>query len=577
MGQENSLQKPPPAKPANNTPLTDSQWDYFSQTSSIKTNKQETLFTHNFKSPLSWKETINYISYTQTLRHPNIIKFSTYNSIPNESLELRTSPIIPLKQFLPHTTRPNTVQGIRELATAINFLHNSAKLCHLGLSVGEVFVDLFNGCWMLGGFSLTRKISAVQKNELLSIEKFALMKTEINQNESELTDDISFDVWLFKRFIDDVTEITKYHSLLEDLLDWLDTNWPELRFEDILNHETLNNFVTDTVEILTKISVMDQQEKSLFIESLPSRLLKLDECILSFRIVQLIFTTHLYMNVFVRENVLPLLLIPKSRKFAKELSRYQHHVHSALIQEDTFKQFIVPLIMRLFTKQELQLRIILLTFFKYYIYLFSYQQQLQIHPHLLVGLRDSREELAKLTFFALGELTSYLGVRGVTGQEVRSIFADIKPRDYQVSTKNDDVVDIDDDIPGTLEQTQQQLIGNSQQNDNYVTDFFENETKEDAIVECYPLENVDEENLFSELKKPKFNLVRKKEILSQTEFSGGEQLTEIQPHKQTLLELSQINSTSNNQIENGGDYLTDIELDSPTNTTEKSWEDWDPF
>ena len=574
MGQENSLPKAPPANPDNNTPLNDSQWDSFSQTSSIKTNKQETLLTHKFKSSSSWRETINYVSYTQTLRHPNIIKFSSSNIIPNECIELRISPIIPLKQFFPHSTRPNTVQGIRELTTAINFLHNSAKVCHLGLAVGEVFVDLFNGCWLLGGFSSTRKISAVEKNELLSIEKFSLMKSEMNQNEIELTSNINFDVWLFKRFIDDVTEITKYHSLLEDLLDWLDTNWSELRFEDILNHETLNNIVTDTVEILTKISVMDQQEKSLFIESLPSRLLKLDECILSFRIAQLIFTTHLYMDTFVRENVLPYLLIPKSKKFAKEVSRYQQHVHNALIREDIFKQFIVPLIMRLFTKQELQLRIILLTFFRYYIYLFSYQQQLQIHPHLLAGLRDSREELAKLTFFALGDLTSYMGVRGVTGQEVRPIFADIKPREYQVSTKSDDVVDADDDTPSVLEATQKQQIENSQQNDNYVTDFFENETKEDTIVESYPLENVDEENLFSELKKPKFNLGKKEEKLSETEMTVTENLTEIHPHKQTLLELSQINSTSNNQIENGGDYLTDIELDSPTNTT---WEDWDPF
>ena len=577
MGQENSLQKPPPSEPTNTTPLSDSQWDSFSQTSSIHTNRQETLFTHKFKSISSWKETVNYLSYTQTLRHPNIIKFSTSNCIPNERLELRTSPVIPLRQFFPHSTRPNTVQGIRELATAISFLHNSAKLCHLGIAVGEVFVDLFNGCWLLAGFSWTRKISAVEKNELLSNEKFSLMKTEIDQNETELTDDTCFDVWLFKQFINDVTEITKYHSLLEDLLDWLDTNWSELRFEDILNHKALNNFVTDTVEVLTKISVMDQQEKSLFIESLPSRLLKLDECVLSFRIAQLIFSTHLYMDIFVRKNVLPLLLIPKSKKFAKELSRYQHHVHNALLPENVFKQFIVPLIMRLFTKQELQLRIILLTFFKYYIYLFTYQQQLQIHPHLLVGLRDSREELAKLTFFALGDLTSYMGVRGVTGQEVRPIFADINPRDYKVTTKNDEVVDDNDDVHGTLEPTKKQLTDNSQQSDNYVTDFFENETKQDSTVERYPLENVDEENLFSELKRPKFKLGKKEGILSPTELTGVEHPTDTNPHKQTLLELSQTNPVSNNQIENGGDYLTDIDLDSPTNSPEKAWEDWDPF
>ena len=584
MGQENSVRtKPTTNQSIETTKLTGSTWQYYSQTKSELTNKPETVFSHNFNSSQSWQETLNYINYIQTIRHPNIIKYSGSNSVHDEKLELRTSPVVSLVQFIPQCSKPHLIQGLREIATAINFLHTSLKACHIGLSIGELFIDTFNGCWMLGGFGLTRKLMSVVINELLSLEKFSLLKVELNENEIELTDAVSIDLWLYKQFINDVIETTKFHSSLEELLDWLETNWFELSFDGILAHDVLNNITTDTVEALTNISLLDQQAKLLFIDSLPSRLPKLDECVLAFRIAPLIFSSLLYTEAFVKNNVIPYLLIPKSKKFVKELSKYQIFVQNALVSESTFKQFIVPLLMRLFVKQELNLRLMLLEFFKYYIYLFTYQQQTQIHSEILLGLRDSREELAKLTFFALGELTIYMGVRGVTGRETKLIFTDTRPRDYKLALPLEQVgenTNINKELLEPIEESQQNGYNTQISIEADSMDFFQSETKQESNRSNFHSNTVNETNLFSEIKKPRLYMGHTQNSLSESELTDTELQFEAEDdtkcRKQTLLELSQINTIPNNELIDTDDN-TDYSLDSPIVESGSAWEDWDPF
>ena len=579
MGQENSVRKKPVTnQPIESTILSGSTWESYAQTKSELTNKPETVFSHNFNSSQTWQETRNYINYIQTIRHPNIIKYTGSNYVHNERLELRTSPVVSLVQFIPQCSKQHLMQGLREIATAVNFLHTSVKACHIGLSIGEVFINTFNGCWMLGGFGLTRKLGPTIINELLLMEKFSLLKVELNENEIELTDAASIDVWLYKQFVNDVIEATNFHSPLEELLDWLETNWFELSFDGVLGHDVLNSIATETVETLTNISLLDHQAKLLFVESLPSRLPKLDECVLAFRIAPLIFTSHLYTEAFVRLNVIPYLLIPKSKKFAKELSKYQLFAQNALISEGTFKLFIIPLLMRLFAKKELHLRLTLLKFFKYYIYLFSYQQQTQIHSEVLLGLRDSREELAKLTFFALGELTSYMGVRGVTGKEATVLFTDTRPRDYQLPITLDKVDEKSNINTEPIEETQQNGFNIQISTENDSMDFFQNETKPEPAMEYFNTNTVNETNLFSEIKKPRLYLGHTQNSFTESELTDTELALEtedvIKFHKPTLLELSQINTNPKSELVDTDDTT---DLDSPIMQAENAWEDWDPF
>ena len=563
------------------TTLSGSIWDSYTQTKSEISNKPETVFSHHFNSTQSWQETINYINYIQTIRHPNIIKYTASSCIPNERIELRTSPVVSLTQFIPLCSEQHLIQGLREVATALNFLHVSVKTCHIGLCIGEVFIDTFNGCWMIGGFGLARKLDTTIIHDLLAMEKFSLLKTELDDDEIELSNAASIDVWIYKQFVSSVIEATKLHSPLEELLDWLETNWFELTFDGVLGHEVLNTITTETVGILTNISLLDQQAKQLFVESLPSRLQKLDECVLSFRIAPLIFASLLYTQVFVKYHVIPYLLIPKSKKFAKEPSKYQVFIQNSLISEDTFKLFVVPLLLRLFAKKELHLRLTLLEFFKYYIYLFTYQQQTQIHPEILLGLRDTREELAKLTFFALGELTSYMGVRGVTGKEATIIFTDTQPRDYQLPLPLDKIADetnTNTEMLETTEEPRQNGCDSQISTDNDSMDFFQNETRQQPTMEYFHSNNVNESNLFSEIKKPRLYLGHTQSSLSESELTDTELPLETQDHtefqKPTLLELSQLNTIPNNKLVDT-DGTTDP--DSPVVQTENAWEDWDPF
>ena len=395
MGSDQSSPKQPSEQ---RTVIAGSVWDSFSHNSSLLTNKLETEFYHNFNSQQSWQEALNYIEVLKSIRHPNILKYIS-DSISDDCIILRTPPSIPLTLFSRQCSRAHLAQGIRDVATAVRFIQTNMKSCHLGLTMGEVFVDTFTGTWLLGGFTRTKKLAATTLHDLLALDQFSLMKQELSQNDLELESAASLDIWLFKQFVNEVVGASNYHYALENLLEWLDTNWNELSFDEILAHADLNNLVTESIGVLTRISLMDQQEKSLFIESLPSRLHKIDESVLAFRIAPFIFSTPLSSEKFVRDYIIPYLLIPKSKKFLKEVSRYQRFTENALISEDTFKLYMVPLILRLYTRRDLNLRISLLKFFKYYVYLFTYQQHTQLHQEILIGLRDSQEVIARLTFF----------------------------------------------------------------------------------------------------------------------------------------------------------------------------------
>ena len=596
MGTDQSALKPlTPPSSTERTPITGSVWDSFSHKSSVLTNKLETEFYHTFNTQKSWQETMKYVQFLKTIRHPNVLKYMS-DCVTGECITLRTSPTIPLALFSKQCSKAHLTQGIRDVATALKFIQTNTESCHLGLSVGEVFVDTFTGSWLLGGFALTRKLSSTTVNEMLALDQFSILREEISQNDLELETGASLDVWLFKQFVNDVIEASKYHYALENLLEWLDTSWTELSFDEILSHEELNNIVTESLDVLTRISLMDRQERLLFIESLPMRLPKLDESVLAFRIAPFFFSSPLSSERFVRDNVIPYLLVPKSKKFLKEVSINQRYIENALLSEDTFRLYMVPLILRLYARRELSLRIILLKFFKYYVYIFSYQQQTQLHQEILIGLRDSQEEIARLTFFALGELTSYLGVTGVTGRDVKVIFTDPQPRDYQLTSTNEQDETEKNDSSQTSPVSPAKICTPTTNHDQHdsVDPFFASELRENYSHDQQPVDTVrddeKEAKLYSTITKPKLILKRTESF---PEFEQLEPAVKVpiveEESKTTLLELSRgISLRDSVKVKSGIEYeetdssCSDFLLRGDLNgdevaPTEQAWEDWDPF
>ncbi|CEM33985.1 unnamed protein product [Vitrella brassicaformis CCMP3155] len=98
----------------------------------------------------------------QRLRHPNVLCVIEALSEDRASVAFATKPVeCTLNTLLNQDVVLSPLElkmGLFDLAEAIAFLHNDAKLCHLALSPFTVFVDK-SGKWFLGGMAYSRPLT----------------------------------------------------------------------------------------------------------------------------------------------------------------------------------------------------------------------------------------------------------------------------------------------------------------------------------------------------------------------------------------------------------------------------------
>eukprot|EP00499_Haloplacidia_sp_CaronLabIsolate_P012358 CAMPEP_0196775712 /NCGR_PEP_ID=MMETSP1104-20130614/4192_1 /TAXON_ID=33652 /ORGANISM="Cafeteria sp., Strain Caron Lab Isolate" /LENGTH=233 /DNA_ID=CAMNT_0042145883 /DNA_START=51 /DNA_END=749 /DNA_ORIENTATION=- len=134
-----------------------------------------------FKLPLRTEYGLNALKRLRTIRHPHVLAFVD-GAETEESVFIVTEPVTPLELWL--ETKRDAIQaaedakgegvdpaqlrqalgesvlwGLRCVARALHFLHDSCALVHAALSPQAVFVTE-SGDWRLGGFDLVSELSA---------------------------------------------------------------------------------------------------------------------------------------------------------------------------------------------------------------------------------------------------------------------------------------------------------------------------------------------------------------------------------------------------------------------------------
>ena len=106
---------------------------------------------------------------------------------------------------------------------------------------------------------------------------------------------------------------------------------------------------------------------------------------------------------------------------------------AAVLPEDLFREKIIPVLINIFQVREMQIRLILLKFFPNYVGMFSTSQlEDVILPHVLLGVRDTDDNLVAETLKALSVLVPILGATKVIGKRRKKVFADGSPAKYKV-------------------------------------------------------------------------------------------------------------------------------------------------
>lgn len=384
------------------------------------------------KSPLE-RATRNFMLY----RHPSILRFIT--SWEKGSVHyLATERCKPLSMVLATQNDTQICLGLRNILCALMFLVEKANMCHLNVCTSSVYVNS-SGSWRLGGFEHLwskkevnqtllersqpyRYVNALDKDEtkrdsIHSIESFAfgvLCEEILSSRKSSST-------------IPHVAEFRQY--CVEHLRNANAKNRPSL--SAILQHSYFNQDFVLIHSFLSELPLKNQIEKQTFFTGLVDRLREFDETVIGTELIELILSRMVLLDETAKLCVLPFVLQPRNDCESNSASV------TPIFSPETFTKFVAPKIKQLFLVRDVPIRLVLLEYFAAYMDYFDSKEDLtkQILPQLLLGIKDTNDQLVAATLRCLADLVPILGSSVVIGSNRCRIFADGKP--YGVLEKMD--------------------------------------------------------------------------------------------------------------------------------------------
>ncbi|KAF5302694.1 hypothetical protein FQR65_LT08436 [Abscondita terminalis] len=359
-------------------------------------------------------------------RHPSILKYiSSWHK--GSKFYLAVEEVKPLSHTL---SSQNTMQiciGLHSILKALCFLHSYVGVTHNNLCVASIYVTK-EGNWRLGGMEYLCKFDelseeylsktrahrydkAVDPDECKSIKSikenptcidsfgFAILVKEVLQNRKD--DDVP---WL-QNFLESVTKLQNEPMLLRTKL------------LSLLEHPF---FIHDFIMIhsfLTEIPLKTDDEKVEFFSSLYNKLRTFKEEVVANQLGNLLLSRMVLLDKTAQNNLLPFVLCPR-----------QGSGDSGLFSMETFKQNLAPKILQIFCVRDAQIRLLLLEHFHKYMRCFSQDElQFQILPELLVGIKDTNDQLVAITLKALADIVPILGAAAVIGGKRAKLFNDGRP------------------------------------------------------------------------------------------------------------------------------------------------------
>lgn len=376
------------------------------------------------KSPLQ-RATRNFMIY----RHPSILRFIT--SWEKGSVHyLATERCKPLSMVLISQNDTQICLGLRNILCALIFLVEKANMCHLNVCTSSIYVNS-NGSWRIGGFEHLWPKTEINQT-LLERSQSYRYKNAIDKGETKFNDDLAIEQFAFGILCEEilstrkesltipfVTEFRKY--CVEHLRSSNPKNRPIL--SDVLLHPYFNQNFIVIHSFLTELPLKTQSEKQSFFNSLADRLREFDETVVATELIDLILSRMVLLDETAKMCVIPYILQPY------EESETSISSITPLFSTETFTKFVTPKIQQLFLVRDIQIRLVLLEYFSAYMNYFSNKEILSGHilPQLLLGIKDTNDELVAATLRCLADLVPILGSSVVIGCNRCRIFSDGKP------------------------------------------------------------------------------------------------------------------------------------------------------
>ncbi|XP_016972828.1 protein-associating with the carboxyl-terminal domain of ezrin [Drosophila rhopaloa] len=353
-------------------------------------------------------------------RHPYILKYvATWDQSGQK--HLATERVRPLNEVLAQQTNIEICLGLRTILCSLIFLIETALARHLNINTHSIYVT-DSGSWRLAGFEYVWRAIEVDK-QLLDVAR-----SFINPNiPGENCEQFSF-AFLCEQVLDrsksergdgdDTPHAKEFREYCSTHLKHQNTNLRP-RLSAILLHPYFNHEFVLIHSFLFELPLKSVQERQQFFGSLIERLRCFDEEVVASQLACDLLSRMVLLDPAAQKFVTPHVLRTKVTDKAT----------ASLFSPQTYVQYLMPHILKMFRLRDAQIRLILLDYFIDYIHLLSDEQlQSEILPHLQLGMSDTNDVLVAQTLRCMADLVPILGAnKALGGDDRRRWFSDGRP------------------------------------------------------------------------------------------------------------------------------------------------------
>uniref|UniRef100_A0A1E1W001 Protein kinase domain-containing protein n=1 Tax=Pectinophora gossypiella TaxID=13191 RepID=A0A1E1W001_PECGO len=372
-------------------------------------------------SPLE-KFSNNLLKY----RHPCIIRYiSAWQQ--RSTLHLATEYVQPLSHILNSQTPLQLCIGLNNILRALVFLHEQAGMSHNNVSISAIYVT-GDGQWKLGGLeylcAFTELTPGYLKQARIHRYDKAVDPNEESYDNVSKVDQYGFAVLVedaFKGHKDDeVPYLREFKTYCRDMLQHTNpVKRPKL--SEVLQHNFFNHEFITIYKFLNFLPLKSEEERCDFFTNILDTLKCYDEETVAKQLGGLLLSRLTMLDQTARKDVIPFILKPKNE-------RSQNAEHSGFFSISVYKEHVKPRLMQLFAVRDTQIRMLLLTHFSKFVHMFSHEELSQhILPELLLGIKDTDDNLVASTLICLSELVPILGADTVIGGKRSKLFTDGRP------------------------------------------------------------------------------------------------------------------------------------------------------
>ncbi|XP_048773103.2 protein-associating with the carboxyl-terminal domain of ezrin-like isoform X2 [Ostrea edulis] len=389
----------------------------------------------------------------KSLRHPSIVKYLNVAELSSE-LHLIIERIAPLPCLLDMLDPLEITSGLYNVMEGLSFLHEQARISHNNICQEAVFVTL-KGTWKIGELQHCCKFLEITPEFLKNSKQFRNQDGIAPEEKNEkltVTVDMGHtrDVYSFGvmaenllEYLTELGEMTKTFEILvqDKCLNPDPKQRPKI--STIMDDQLFRNDLLYVTKFLGEVTLKSQKEKDEFFSSLYSRLTTLTEEVIAKQLVHLLLCRFVLLETSAATTIVPNILVPKRGTSMKVEVNFQKL--SPLLTVPSYQKYVVPELIKMFHCHDYHIRMILLTYFSQYVDLFE-KNDLEniIFPQVLLGVRDSHEDLAALSLHCLADLVKVLGRDAVIGGKSKAYFTKGTPKHLSsTAVENDNSKNLD--------------------------------------------------------------------------------------------------------------------------------------